>query len=325
MMLGLKEKDNPDVADMTDLTDLEIVEDVIEEDEKEEAVETIIVDTTEKRMKEIVAYYEDEDGYLVPVNTEIPYEEGIAKATLRSLIVGSDIEKKIAQSGLHGVLPEGTEIRGMAIKEGLCRIDLSKQVLNTKSYEQEENMVKAITYTLTEFPTISKVEILVDGQIVVSLPKGYSLDTAFERENINLVGSDDGVNYMVYFKAPDTEVAGYYVPLTFSAKTVENPVVAVVQKLFSGAPKDTELSNKIPYGVSLQGVKISGDTAILNLGIGAVNLSEEEYEDMNEIVVLCIKQFGNIAKVDYTIEGLSFEAAGLKFENNDVVPVFNQY
>ena len=325
MMVGLKEENNPDIADLEDLTDFEIVEDTIGEEILEEPViETVTVNTEEQKMTEILAYYEDENGFVVPVNTKIPWEEGIAKATLRSMVVGNDTEKKIAQSGLHGVLPEGTEIRGMSIKDGLCRIDFSKNILNTSSYEQEENMISAITYTLTEFPTINKVELMVEGQLLSALSKGYAIDTAFERENINLYGSADGVNYTVYYKAPDTEVAGPYVPVTFSASKINNPAVTVVEKLFNGPPADTVLSNNIPVGVNLRGVDVKGDTAVVNLGVEAVNLSEEEFTDMNAIVVLCLEQF-DISDVEYNIEGLSFQEAGLNFVDGGVTPVFNQY
>jgi germination protein M len=324
-MLSLKEEDNPDVANMSDKTDFEIVDDGIGEEALEEAVETVTLNATDIRMTEIVAYYEDENGYLVPVNTKIPYEEGIAKATLKSLVVGNETEKTIAASGLHGVLPENTEVKGMAIKDGLCRIDFSKQILNTTSYEQEANMIKAITYTLTEYPTINKVEMLVDGQALSTLSKGYPIDAAFERSDINLFGSDVGVNYMVYYKAPDTEVAGYYVPITFSAEKVDNPVATVAEKLFNGPPADTELGNDIPYGVNLQDVKLVGDTAVFNLGVGAVNLSEDEFNHMKDIVSLCMKQFEDVSNVEYTVEGLTFEEAGLDFKEDDVVSVFNQY
>lgn len=325
MMVGLKEENNPDIADLGDLSDFEIVEDELGEEAVEEPViETVTVNTEEAKMTDILAYYEDENGFVIPVNTQIPWEEGIAKATLRSMVVGSETEKRIAQSNLHGVLPEGTEIRGMSIKDGLCRVDFSKSILNTSTYEQEENMISAITYTLTEFPTINKVELLVEGQALASLSKGYAINTAFERENINLYGSADGVNYTVFYKAPDTEVAGHYVPITFSANKVNNPAVTVVEKLFNGPPSDTELSNNIPVGVNLRGVDVKGDTAVVNLGVEAVNLSEEEFTDMNAIVVLCLEQF-DIADVEYNIEGLSFQEAGLNFEDNSVVPAFNQY
>lgn len=323
MMVGLKEENNPDIADLTELSEFEIVEDTIGEEALEEAIETVTVTIEEVKMTDVMAYYEDENGFVVPVNTEIPWEEGIAKATLRSMVVGNETEKRIAQSGLHGVLPEGTEIRGMSIKDGVCRVDFSKNILNTSTYEQEENMISAITYTLTEFPTIDKVELLVDGQALSSLSKGYAINTVFERENINLYGSADGVNYTVYYKAPDTEVAGHYVPVTFSAAKVANPVATVVEKLFAGPPADTTLGNNIPVGVNLRDIKVIGDTAVVNLGVEAVNLSEEDYKDMNSIVVLCLEQF-DIGDVEFNIEGLSFEEAGLYFEDN-VTPVFNQY
>lgn len=325
MMVGLKEENNPDIAELEDLSDFEIVEDAIGEEALDELViETVTVNGEEPKMTDILAYYEDENGFVVPVYTKIPWEEGIAKATLRSMVVGSDTEKRIAQSNLHGVLPEGTEIRGMSIKDGLCRVDFSKNILNTSSYEQEENMISALTYTLTEFPSINKVELLVEGQALASMPKGYAIDIAFERENINLYGDADGVNYTVYYKAPDTEVAGHYVPVTFSASKINNPAATVVEKLFNGPPADTELSNNIPVGVNLRGVEVKGDMAVVNLGVEAVNLSEEEFTDMDAIVVLCLEQF-DIADVEYNIEGLSFEEAGLNFEDNDVVPAFNQY
>lgn len=321
MMADLKDNGDEKVAGDSGVSEFEIVEDDLS---GEPAVETITVEADAK-MKGVIAYYEDANGYVVPVNTEIPYEEGIAKATVKNLVVGSEVEKRIAGSGLHGVLPEGTEVLGMAIKDGLCRVDFSKNILNTASVEQEENMISALTYTLTEFPTISKVQVLVEGQALSSLAKGFAIDTAFERKNINLVGEEAAASYTVYYKAPDTEVAGHYVPVTFSAEKVENPAAAVVEKLFNGPPKDSVLSNKIPYGVNLKGVKIVGDTATLDLGVGAVNLTEQEYKDMSKIVVLCLQQFEEIANVDYKIDGLTFEEAGLNFEDGGAIPAFNEY
>lgn len=325
MMVGLKEDNNSNIADLGELSEFEIVEDeVVKELNEEPVMETVTINTEEVKKTDILAYYEDENGFIVPVNTQIPWEEGIAKATLRSMVSGSETEKKIAQSNLHGVLPEGTEIRGMSIKDGTCSVDFSKDILNTVSIEQEKNMISAITYTLTEFPTIDKVELQVEGQILTSLPKGYAINKVFERGNINLYGSADGVNYTVYYKAPDTEVAGHYVPITLSATKVNNPAATVVESLFNGPPEGTELSNNIPVGVNLRDVDVKGDKAVVNLGVEAVNLSEEEFNDMNAIVVLCLNQF-DITDVEYNIEGLSFREAGLNFEDGSAVPAFNQY
>lgn len=322
VMKSLKPDADSKISDSTDLSDFAIIDDSVDQDN--EVVDIVTANAAETKMKEIVAYYEDENGYVVPVNTKIPWEEGIAKATIRSLIRGNETEQRIAKSGLHGVLPENTEIRGVSIKDGVCRVDLSQHVLNTESYEQEQNMVSALTYTLTEFPTIDKVELMVEGKELASLSKGYAINTAFERKNINLLGEDEGVNYTVYYKAPDTEVAGYYIPMTFSAEKIGNPAVTVLEKLFSGPPADTQVSSTIPYGVNLKSVDVSGDKAVINLGIGAVNLTQEQYDDMRKIVVLCLEQFGDISDVDFAVDGLSFEEAGLNF-NDNVTAVFNEY
>jgi germination protein M len=324
MMVGLKEENNPDVTDLSELSEFEIVEDTIGEEAYEEVIETAAIPEEEVKMTNILAYYEDEYGFVVPVNTKIPWEEGIAKATLRSMVAGSETEKRIAQSGLHGVIPQGTEIRGMSIKDGVCRVDFSKNILNTSSLKQEENMISAITCALTEFPTIDKVELLVDGQAMTSLPNGFAINMGFERENINLYGSAEGANYTVYYKAPDTEVMGHYVPLTFSAAKVGNPVEFVVEKLFEGPPADTVLSNNIPVGINLKDVKVIGDKAVINLGVEAVTLSEQDFRDMNSIVVLCLEQY-DIGDVEFNIEGLTFEAAGLYFDDSGARPVFNEY
>ena len=315
MMVGLKD-DNLEVYD-----DLTIIDDETSEDEALETI-TINSDTT---TRSITAYYKDENGLIVPVVTNIPWEEGIAKATIRKMVVGSDKEKELAQSGLHGVIPEGTEILGMSIKDGLCVVDFSKNILNNVSYEDEKNMMTAIAYTLTEFDTINKVEIMVEGQQLETLAKGYPVNIAFERENINLVGSEDGANYTVFYKTSETEIDGYYVPITFSAEAVGNPVEIVLEKLFNGPPEDLPVQNDIPIGISLNDVNVAQGVAKVDLSMGALNLSQEEYENLNKIIVLCLQQFEDVTDISFSIEGITFEEAGLDLLDTEITPVFNNF
>ena len=319
MMVGLKNNDEK----LKVYDELAIIDD--EEDISEEAIETITINQDTANLSNITAYYKDANGFIVPVITGIPWEEGIAKATVRKMVIGSDKEKELSQSGLHGVLPEGTQILGMSIKDGVCVVDFTKNILNSASYEDERDMMTALTYTLTEFDTVDKVEIMVEGQELETLAKGYPVNVAFERENINLVGSEDGANYTVYYKTPETEVAGYYVPITFSAEAVGNPVKIVLEKLFNGPPSDLPVQNDIPYGVSLNNVSLSQGIAKLDLSMAALNLSQKEYEDLNKIVVLCLKQFEDVDDIAFSIEGISFEEAGLNLTDTEVTPVFNNF
>ena len=79
MMVGLKEENNPDVTDLSELSEFEIVEDTIGEEAYEEVIETAAIPEEEVKMTNILAYYEDEYGFVVPVNTKIPWEEELLK------------------------------------------------------------------------------------------------------------------------------------------------------------------------------------------------------------------------------------------------------
>lgn len=311
--------------DEEDLSDFAIIDDGIDEIGLESAETDYNLDDN-TRVRESIAYFEDNNGFIVPIKTKIPWEEGIAKAVVKNLVKGSNLDMQLKDLGVHGVMPEGTQILGMSISDGTCKVDFSKNILNTESYEQEKNMMSAIAYTLTEFSTIDNVEVMVEGEYLPSLSNGYSIDTAFERKNINLFGREDGANFTVYYKNNDLESASFYVPITFTADSVDNPVNIVLQRLFNGPPADLPMTNEIPYGINYEGLKVEDSGKVfIDLNMGALNLTQEEYDNMSQMVVLCFEQFDNIAEFEFLIEGMTFEEAGMELENNDVVPVFNEY
>ncbi len=319
MMAGIKNDDKEKAFDY-----FAILEDNTDETDDGKAVETISTNS-DANTKDIIAYYKDVNGFVIPVNTDIELEEGIAKAVIRQMVVGSAKEKQLAKMDIHGTIPEGTDIIGMSIKDGLCVVDFNKNILNTASYEDENAMVTAISYALTEFDTINTVEIRVEGKILDTLSNGYPINAAFERENINLIGSADGANYTVFYKTAETEIEGHYVPMTFSAEKVDNPVKVVLEKLFGGAPADMPVQNDIPFGISFNDVNVTNGVAKIDLSVDALKLKQEDYDELKKIVVLCLQQFKDISDFDFSIEGISFEEAGLIFTDSEVTAVFNDF
>lgn len=325
MMVGLKDVEKENAFDHFALIEGDIIgEDNEEIDDKEEAAETMSPNVNAEK-KDVIAYYKDANGFIVPINTDIVLEEGIAKAVIRQMVVGSIKETLLNKIDLYGAIPEGTEIIGMSIEDGLCVVDFTKEILNNATYEDEERMITAISYALTEFDTIDKVEIRVEGQILSSLPQGYPLNTAFERKNINLVGSADGVNYTVFFKTPETEIEGHYVPITFTADKVDNPVKLVLERLFNGAPENLNVQNDVPHGINLNDVNVSNGLAKIDLSVDALKLRQDEYEELRQIVVLCLQQFDDISDYEFRVEGITFEEAGLIFVDPEVKAVFNDF
>ncbi|MCR4419244.1 MAG: GerMN domain-containing protein [Clostridia bacterium] len=128
----------------------------------------------------VTLYFADPTGqYLVPVTRQIPKVQGIARATLQELILGPD-----AQSDLLPTVPVGTVLRDINIKpDGLAIVDFSKElVANHQGGTMGEMLtVYSIVNTLTQFPTVKKVQILVDGQYQQTLAGHLDIREALAR------------------------------------------------------------------------------------------------------------------------------------------------
>ncbi|MEL7563919.1 MAG: GerMN domain-containing protein [Dehalobacterium sp.] len=130
--------------------------------------------------KEIVLYFSDESGqYLVSEMRDVPKVEGIARATIQELIAGPSVE-----SGLLPTIPVGTQLLDINVRpDGLCIVDLSGElVLNHPGGSMNEEMtVYSVVNTLTQFPSVKEVQILVDGEQVETIAGHMDVSTTMAR------------------------------------------------------------------------------------------------------------------------------------------------
>lgn len=128
----------------------------------------------------VTLYFADPSGqYLVPVTRTIPKVEGIARATLQELILGPD-----STSDLLPTIPAGTALRDINIRpDGLAIVDFSKElVANHKGGTSGEMLtVYSIVNTLTQFPTVKKVQLLVEGKYQQTLAGHLDIREALAR------------------------------------------------------------------------------------------------------------------------------------------------
>ena len=66
---------------------------------------------------------------LLPVTVALPWTEGVAKATLEKLIEGPTPAQEM-RYGLSSPLPPTTKVRGLTIREGLAKLDISASFLD---------------------------------------------------------------------------------------------------------------------------------------------------------------------------------------------------
>ncbi len=274
-------------------------------------------------MRKTVLYFQDSEGYIVPVMKRIPWEEGIAKSTISNMTDSQELREILGSTGLRPLIPTGTKINGLSINEitGLCKIDFSEEIDENSTNKDEENLIKGVVYTLTEFPAVREVQILVAGKTINVMKHGTAIDKPMSRENINLLGKlEDGrSNVVVYFKGNGNTDYDYYVPVTIPTLAPSANVYSALDLLFQGPPSGTMLKSDIPTSVKFTAVEIKDGTAFVD-----INLTEQSIVSQDSVlnsimknIGLTLSQFEEIETVELLVDGKII---------NTTIPVFaNEY
>ncbi len=114
---------------------------------------------------------------LVKTEKRIPKVEGMARATVETLLEGPD-----AASGLVAAVPTGTQLLDINVKadEKRCIVDFSQELRNqlASGSNSEQLAIYSIANTLCQFDTIQEVEFRIEGQTVTTLAGSSDLTQA---------------------------------------------------------------------------------------------------------------------------------------------------
>lgn len=115
--------------------------------------------------------------YLTPVKRAVAKVGDPLKQAMEELIKGPE-----AGGGLGPVLPADTKVLGVTVKNGVAYVDFSPEVRRLNVGARGEALaLAAIANTLTEFPGVKQVQILVSGKVIDSLGGHFSADRPLSR------------------------------------------------------------------------------------------------------------------------------------------------
>lgn len=257
-----------------------------------------------------IVYYQDNNGYLVPVMKKIPNEPGIAKATLSMMVQSPANDMEAARLGLRTIFPEGTNI-DLDISDKVARIDLSGEIANLPDAESELNMVSAVVQTLTEFPTVETVRFLVDGQKADALVHGTSIAGDFTRGILNLESASSGITpdeaqtVTLYFPGDANSIV---VPVTRMVYGTPDINTAVLE-FAKGPSESSPLDDALPSGTGLISVTHEGDKVTVNFTKEFINLAEQTDGGRLALraLVLTCSQFDDVKSVEVQVEGEPYD------------------
>lgn len=261
----------------------------------------------------IEVYYQDSDGFLVPVTRRVPKQLSIAKAAIKALIDTPINREEVAYFGLYPTLPQGTEFT-INIKDGIAVIDFNDDVLSYKNETAEYNFAASVVYTLTQFETINEVRILINGYIQQSLKYGADISGTLNRKNIlvNPIESKKRVNLAngmqkidVYFlKTISDNVC--ILPISLERLNInEDNLQGEIIKYLSTNPQNQKLFSEVPSNLKLIGSSIKTGLLTLNFSTEIFIYgggTEAEYGMIKQILY-SMKQINGVDRVRFMIDG----------------------
>lgn len=252
---------------------------------------SLIIDTgvlEDDELREMVLYYRDSKGFIIPVMRRIPRAEGIGKTAINLLIDEPGLREDLALVGLLPVLPAGTEVIGMSINEGLAKVNFNENLLSYETEVDEKAIIQSLVYTLTEFDTIDKVQLLVDGKKMKKLPHGTKVKDPLQRENINLTIQLQGeeIPVIVYYKGTTNGRDSFFVPVTKGTNALKADIKSVLASLVEGAPESTGLYSELPAGVVLNNVYVKDGVAYIDFSEKIKNMPNNKAHQQSMIYEL---------------------------------------
>lgn len=277
-----------------------------------------------------VCWYEDGDGYLVPVTRQIPKQDGVAKATLALMVASGENDLAAARMGLTTVIPEGTTF-DLDISGGKARVDMSKEALNCQTAEEELLMVQGTAAALCCFDTVEEVSFLFDGQKRSQLTHGTDVSGAFSMGDVNvesvttMATSTFADQVQLYFPSASGRVL---VPVTRTVFSAADLPTAILE-LAKGPQPDSGLERPLPETCGIRSVKIQNGTATLDFSKDFLQVQNQSDGGQQAIraIIFTASQFPGIQKVEITVEGHPFTPDPTTTPTflNDAQEVMTQY
>ncbi|MCM3692216.1 GerMN domain-containing protein [Neobacillus niacini] len=255
-------------------------------------------------------YLINKDGLVVPQTLTLPKTTSVAKQALEHLVANGPVTDMLPND-FRAVLPEETQI-SVNIKDGVAVVDFSKEFKNYQP-EDERKILESITWTLTQFDTIEKVKLQMNGHDLTEMPvNGTPISENLSRAtgiNIDTAGVIDITNtkpVTVYYIGGE-EDSYYYVPVTKRVNTSEkNNIVAVVNELVKGPNSKSNLASEFMPDVELlEAPKIEDGKVTLNFNKSIYGSFEEKIvsQHLLNALVLSLTEQKGIESVAVTVDG----------------------
>ncbi|WP_338750486.1 GerMN domain-containing protein [Bacillus sp. FJAT-52991] len=266
-----------------------------------------------KNMVMTELYLIDKNGYVVSQTMPLSNTKNLAKQALEYLVAEGPITNMLPND-FRPVLPAGTQVQSVDVQNGTATVDFSPEF---KEYakEDEARIVQAVTWTLTQFDSINRVKMRINGHELKEMPvanmplnaKGMTRKSGINLDTSNVVDVANTRPVTVYFMAQQGDNY-YYVPVTrrIANNSKEDQISAVVKELTKGPKAGSGLVTEfIPQAELLERPIVKDGRVTLNFNEAILGSMENKVVSEHVLKLLALS-----LTEDSTIESLAIQVAG---------------
>lgn len=216
-------------------------------------------------------------------------KEAKAREALELLIKDGKGESKVP-SGFKAILPSDTKIISIAYEDSVIKVNFSKELLDVKK-EEEQKVIEAIVYSLTEIPDIEKVVLFLEGDILDKLPQSNitlpsTLDRNFGINKEYEFHTLEDITQVTIYYIDKYNNDYYYVPVTKYMNDDREKIKIIIDELTSSPMVGTNLMSFLNSNAKLLAVEHIEDT--LELEFNSYIFDNIEEKNILEEVIYTI-------------------------------------
>ena len=211
------------------------------------------------------------------------------------------------RDGFKPIIPEGTKILDLKLEENILTINFSKELLNVVHCD-EQKMIEAIIYSLTEIKDIKKIKILVEGKPLTNLPNSNKklpeyLDKSYGINKIyNIDSIKETTKITIYYLSKNKDYY-YYVPVTKVSNEKTERVEIIIKELKSTPIYHTNLISYLAASANMTNYELLESTISLSFNNYLIaNMKEEDIlEEVKYSIALSIRDTYGINEIIFNI------------------------
>lgn len=253
-------------------------------------------------------YVLNEQDYVSRVKVVVTEDEPLKKIKeiIKILTIKSK-ESEYIPAKFNAIIPINTTLNDISLKDGLLKLDFSKEFLNTTK-DNEKKLIEALVYSLTELKEVDNILIFVEGKQLLELP--------FSKEKLpSILNKDFGINKVynidsiknttkttVYYTSKVDDFT-YYIPITYVSNETEDKIEVIIEKLKTSPIYESNLISFLHANAEVTNYEVLEEEIKLSFNKYLLNelTSDEVLEEVKYTIFLSLRDTYNIRKVEFTV------------------------